>query len=137
MPIISDCNVLVSGCFLILHPGHLSLFKFASQYSPNQKIHIAINGDDYIKKKYGSIPIPLIGRIELLQHIDLIERVHVFHEEEPSSIISKLRPKYYIRGPDYNNVALPEQEILDRLHTITVIHKEEKKADASKLVTFL
>jgi cytidyltransferase-like protein len=132
-----ECEVLVAGCFSIIHAGHVELFNFASQLSSTNKIHIAINGDNYLKKKHGDQAVPLIHRVYVLKHLVMVEHVHVFHEDNPSNIITKLRPKYYVKGPDYADKELIEQSALDSVSSKLVIHRAEKIGNSRQLLDSL
>ena len=58
----------------------------------------------------------------------------MFTDDTPSALILQLRPRIYIRGPDYAGVELPEQYALDQVGTKLIIHQSEKIHNASSLV---
>jgi len=126
-----QCEVLVSGCFLVVHAGHCKLLEFASQFG---KVTVAINSDKYMQEKYGDKYIPLQNRAFVLECNKHVENVVVFREDNPSEIIKRLRPQYYVRGPDYAGVSLPEQNAIDSVQAKLIIHHADKIQDSSEVI---
>lgn len=127
-------EVLCTGTFNILHPGHCELLEFAARFSRNNKVTVGINADWYLKKKYGEHAIPLASRAYVLECNKFVEKVVVFTQADPSQLILQLSPSYYVRGPDYDGVNLPEQDALDQTGCKLIIHKAGKKYNASELI---
>lgn len=125
------CDVLVSGCFNVMHPGHVRLFEFATRFG---QVTVGVNADRYVQSKYGEYAIPLVSRVYVLKSSRFIHNVIVFDEDEPSKLILRLKPRYYVRGPDYAGLEIPEQAALDQIGTRLIIHREEKEHDSSHLV---
>jgi cytidyltransferase-like protein len=123
-------EVLVTGTFNVMHAGHVELFEFASQYG---KVTVGINGDDYMKVKYGDKAIPLMNRAYVLRSCRYVEDVVFFNEQDPSQLILKLRPKYFVRGPDYSGVELAEKDALKAVGTTLVIHQAKKIHNSSQI----
>lgn len=132
MPFDKDNNiVLVVGTFNITHAGHCRLLEYAAQFG---KVTVGINSDDYLRKKYGDKAVPLVQRAYVLQCNKFVDRVIVFREDEPSSLIYKIRPDVYVKGPDYSNVVLPEEQALKDLSVKVLIHQAKKIQNSSDLV---
>lgn len=129
-PHVLSCNVLVTGTFNVLHAGHCELLEYASQFG---KVTVGLNGDDYQRKKYGDNAMPLILRAYTVQSCRYVENVTFFHEDNPSELIKVLKPKVYVRGPDYRGLKLLEQEALDSINARLIICPGEKIANASAL----
>jgi cytidyltransferase-like protein len=127
-------EVLVSGTFNVMHAGHVQLLEFASHYG---KVTVGINGDEYMKLKYGDNAIPLLNRAYVLESCKYVHNVVFFNEPDPSQLILKLRPKYFVRGPDYAGVDLPELDALKAVGTTLIIHNTEKIHSSTKIVPFL
>ncbi len=102
----SGRKVLCSGVFNGIHPEHVKLLHFASQFGP---VTVGLNGDDYNSMKNGARAIPVHDRILLLESIRWVTDVIVFHEPNPSDLILKIRPRYYNKGPDYKRLPLIEE----------------------------
>tara|TARA_Y100001938_G_C7996374_1_gene382318 strand:- start:321 stop:767 length:447 start_codon:yes stop_codon:yes gene_type:complete len=128
-------EVLVTGTFNIMHAGHIELLEFANQFGC---VTVGINADSYLHKKYGKDKtVPLINRAYVLDSCKFVDEVVVFTEDNPSALIRQLKPKYFIRGPDYASSKLPEQDALDEVGAELICQYAEKIHDASFLVKFL
>lgn len=127
-------EVLITGHFAVLHAGHVKLLEFGSKYG---KVTVGLNGDEIAQKKYGLAAIPLIDRAYILSSCKFVDTVTFFNEETPTELILRLKPKYFIRGPDYLNQALPEQSALDEVGTQVIIQPAEKIFNASDLIKLL
>lgn len=123
-------QVLCTGCFNILHAGHLRLLEFASRYG---LVTVGINSDKYLQNKYGELAVPLSDRSYVLRNNVFVHKVVMFREDEPSELIRQLKPLYYIRGPDYLNQVLPEAAALEEVGSTLIIHRAEKEYNASIL----
>lgn len=126
----SRAEVLVTGKFNFCHAGHIQLFEFASKYG---KVTVGINGDEYMKTQYGDKTIPLLNRAYVIKSCRFVDEVVFFNEKNPSDLILKLRPKYFIRGPDYFNKILPEAEALQAVGAKLIIHNVDKIYNSSEL----
>ena len=124
-------QVLCTGTFNVVHAGHVELFEFASQFGV---VTVGVNNDPYLREKYGDRAVPLLHRTYVLRANRFIDDVVMFPEDDPSELIRKLRPKYFIRGPDYNRTVLPEQAALDEVGATLIIHQTEKIYSSTKLV---
>jgi D-beta-D-heptose 7-phosphate kinase/D-beta-D-heptose 1-phosphate adenosyltransferase len=93
--------VFTNGCFDILHPGHIRLFKFAK--SKGDILVVGINTDSSVRKNKGEgRPIfPLKERIEVLSSISFIDYIVPFKSLTPLSLIKAVKPKYIVKGGDY------------------------------------
>ena len=124
-------EVLVTGTFNIIHSGHVRLLEFASRYG---SVTVGINADPYLKKKYGDKAVTLVDRTYVLESIKHVDKIVVFFEETPCSLIKNLKPSIYIKGPDYKGKELPEQSACEQVGAHIVIHPNEKEYNASDLV---
>lgn len=106
-------KVLVTGHFRVLHSEHVKLFEFAYQFG---KVIVGINEDYYHNKKYGDKAVPLIDRIYTIASCKFVDSVVSFNEETPINLIDLIRPNFYIKGPDYKDIVIPEQQICDELN---------------------
>ena len=130
----SSVEVLVTGTFNIMHAGHVRLLEFASRYG---KVTVGVNADSYLKIKYGDQAVPLVDRSYVLSSCRYVTNVVMFREDEPSALVLRLRPKYYIKGPDYSKEELPELEAIKRAGAKLIIHPAEKEYDSSDLIKSL
>ena len=124
-------EVLVTGTFNIVHAGHVRLLEFANRYG---LVTVGINADSYVKKKYGDKAVPLVDRSFVLRNNSFVHKVVVFREDNPSGLIRKLKPDFYIRGPDYRDTDLLEQSALDEVQTKVIIQPCEKEYSSTFLL---
>lgn len=124
-------EVLLTGCFNVVHAEHIKLFEFGRRFG---RLTVGVNADPYLQKKYGDRAIPLVNRVYLLRHIDFVDEVVAFPEEDPSKLIRKLRPKFFVRGPDYRGIELPEQHALHEVGARLMIRPGDKGLSAGEMV---
>ena len=124
-------NVLVNGTFNIVHAGHIELFKYASGLG---NLIVAVNDDPYLLKKYGSKAITLKDRISVIESIKYVSHVISFEEEDCCSLLYKIRPDFYIKGPDYLDVNIPEKNVCKNFNIEYIVMKDTKILCTSKII---
>lgn len=129
-----DVEVLVTGTFNLVHAQHVQLLEFASRWG---RVTVGINADPYVQRKYQDLAIPLVNRSYVLRSNRFVDDVVVFPEDEPSRLIRRLRPKYYVRGPDYRDVDLPEQPALDEVGCKLIIRPGKHEFSSTELAASL
>jgi len=123
-------DVLVTGTFNVLHAGHCELLEFASTFGP---VTVGINGDEYQVGKYGELAVAAIHRAKVLTSCRFVNEVVIFTEQTPSRLILQLRPRIYIRGPDYQGVELPESDALKSVGAQVIIQQVDKLFSGGEL----
>ena len=121
----------MNGTFNIVHAGHCELFEFASKYGD---LIVGINSDRYVYNKYKLKSIKEEFRVKVLKSIKQIKEVVVFEEDDAVELIKKVKPTYYIKGPDYIGKEFPEQEICDKLGINIIYQKTNKILSSSKIL---
>ena len=124
-------NVLVNGTFNIIHAGHIELFKYASGLG---NLIVAVNDDPYLLKKYGSKAITLKDRISVIESIKYVSHVISFEEQDCCSLLCKIRPDFYIKGPDYLDVNIPEKNVCKNFNIEYIVMKDNKILSTSKII---
>lgn len=97
-------TVWVNGCFDILHPGHIELFKVAK--SLGDRLVVGIDSDEKVKKDKGdSRPInSLYFRKSMLESIKYIDIVLSFgSKKELEDLIELYSPDILMVGSDWKN----------------------------------
>jgi len=91
-----------NGCFDLLHPGHLSLLRFARRQG--DKLVVAINSDESTRRLKGpNRPVWTEGeRCGMLAALGIVDLVMVFAEDTPLRAIETLRPDILVKGADYS-----------------------------------
>jgi len=97
-------TIFVNGCFDILHPGHIELFKIAK--SLGDRLIVAIDTDEKIKiDKGNSRPINTLSyRKVMLESIRYIDTVLTFNTNlELERLIELYSPDILVKGGDWRN----------------------------------
>ena len=97
----SDKTVFTNGCFDIIHRGHLELLKYCRDIG--SYVIVGLNSDDSVKRLKGN-ERPYFNEQDrkfLLESLSCVDEVHIFDEDTPYNIISKLKPDIIVKGGDY------------------------------------
>jgi rfaE bifunctional protein nucleotidyltransferase chain/domain len=105
--LISKNIVLTSGCFDILHIGHINILKQSKNLG--DILIVCLSNDDQIKKLKGNNRpinnyadrIELFKSIPYVDYIVLYEESNIEKEETLDNIIRLLDPEYWTKGDDY------------------------------------
>ena len=125
--------VLVTGTFNICHSGHVRLLEFASRFG---RVVVGINSDEYLWKKYGkNKTIKTSDRAYVLKSIRYVDEVVIFTEDHPGKLIEKVKPDFYVKGPDYKDVELPEEFSIHLVGCKLIIQNVEKENSTSKIIS--
>lgn len=103
-------TILTTGCFDVLHVGHMRLLQYAR--SLGNILIVSINSDESIRKLKGDgRPINnLKDRLEMLMHCKHVSEVDVFEGDCAAAAIEKWRPDIFLKGGDYTWNDLSEAE---------------------------
>lgn len=108
------------------------MFEFGRKFG---EVTVGINSDEYMKKKYGDKYVPMVQRAYVISSNKFVKDVVFFKEDHPGLLIQKLKPKYYIKGPDYFEKDIPEMKYLG--DTKLIIHKTDKIQNSADLLIYL
>ena len=91
---------LANGCFDGLHPGHLSLLRFAKQQG--DELVVAYNDDASVRRLKGpSRPLfPEAHRGALLEHVPEVDLVVCFGDDDAGQLVQDLSPDVLVKGAD-------------------------------------
>jgi cytidyltransferase-like protein len=123
--------VLTTGTFNIIHGGHIELLNYCLCFG---KVYVGVNSDAYVIGKYGEKALSLKNRLKVITSLKQVSKVYVFDEKEPTELISKIKPDFYVKGPDYLGVEVPEKEILEKLKIKYLIPNCDKILSTSKII---
>jgi D-beta-D-heptose 7-phosphate kinase / D-beta-D-heptose 1-phosphate adenosyltransferase len=90
-----------NGCFDLLHPGHLSLLQQAR--AACDYLVVGLNSDASVRRLKGPTR-PVQGqdaRASVLASLAIVDRVIVFDDDTPESLITLIRPDVLVKGADY------------------------------------
>lgn len=109
-----------NGCFDILHPGHISLIRQATERC--DRLIMALNTDASVRRLKGpSRPMQTEeSRAEVIGSIKGVSAVVLFDEETPRELIEALRPDLLVKGADYTEAQVVGADFV-RAHGGTVL----------------
>lgn len=97
-------KVLVSRGFDPLHIGHIRMFEEAKRLG--DYLIVLVNNDNWLMKKKGSFFMSQSDRVEILQHIDCVDKViltkHVLNDmrKDVCEEIKEIHPDIFANGGD-------------------------------------
>mgnify|MGYP001611000993 CR=1 FL=1 len=103
-PVVVQC----SGCFDLLHPGHVLHLQTARTYG--DLLIVTLNADARVRALKG-VGRPVLGlkdRLLLVASQEAVDYVTWFEEETPDQIIDIIRPDVYVKGAEYAFDQIPE-----------------------------
>jgi rfaE bifunctional protein nucleotidyltransferase chain/domain len=89
------------GVFDLLHVGHIRHLKEAASVA--DKLVVTITGDSYVNKGPSRPEFNEKLRAEVLSSLDCVDLVYINNSLTAVDIISKIKPEFYVKGPDYRN----------------------------------
>ena len=93
--------VCCHGVFDLLHIGHLKHFKSAKKYG--DILIVSVTPDRFIQKGFDRPYFNSEQRMESLASIEVVDFVILNNSTNAVDIIKKIKPNYYVKGPDYKN----------------------------------
>lgn len=101
---------VATGCFDVLHVGHVRLLKLAK--SKGQFLLVGINSDGSVRQLKGkSRPVVTErDRAEMLLSLSCVDAVYVFDDLRASNFLRLARPSVWVKGGDYTMESLDECE---------------------------
>jgi D-glycero-beta-D-manno-heptose 1-phosphate adenylyltransferase len=109
-------KVFVNGCFDILHPGHIRLFKYAK--SLGDFLNVAIDSDRKVAEMKGP-DRPIYSqedRAKILESIRYIDSVFIFDtKQELEGLIKVIHPDILVVGSDWKDKEVVGAEYAKRL----------------------
>jgi len=129
--------VFTNGCFDLIHPGHIKIFKEAKK--KGDILVVGINSDSSIKQiKPQGRPVQDEGaRTKILEAIETIDFVTVFNERTPYNLINAIKPDILVKGDDWGKKEIIGADLVKKVyriklypgHSTTNIIKKIKKSD--------
>lgn len=102
--------VSTSGCFDILHAGHVTYLEEAK--SRGDILVVLLNSDSSVRGLKGEMRpiVPENERATVLAGLSSVDYVCLFSERTPCSIIDVVQPDVVVKGGDYAGKWIPEME---------------------------
>lgn len=115
---------LITGCFDVLHIGHINLFKFAKKHV--NYLYVGLDNDKTIRLNKGNKRpfFTLLQRIEFLEQIKLIDKVFEIEQivkynspkadEMLLSLLHQIKPDYLISFRSKDPVYLRKKNLCNK-----------------------
>jgi cytidyltransferase-like protein len=121
---------MVDGAFDPLHAGHIEYFRAAAGLGVPLLCNVA--SDAYVATKHPPL-LPEEQRAVVVDAIRYIAYTHI-NRVDTETILEHLRPKYYIKGKDWEGRLPPRQvEICGRLG-IGIVYLDTVRDSSSRLL---
>jgi rfaE bifunctional protein nucleotidyltransferase chain/domain len=105
--------VFTSGCFDLLHPGHIHTLTQAKAWG--DVLVVAINSDASVKRLKGERR-PILNqeeRVVMLSALSVVDYVTIFAENTPLEVIRLLLPDVLVKGGDWGADAVIGREVVE------------------------
>jgi D-beta-D-heptose 7-phosphate kinase / D-beta-D-heptose 1-phosphate adenosyltransferase len=104
--------VMTSGCFDILHRGHITFLNAAK--AQGDVLVVALNTDAGVRRLKGADrPINSFDdRAHVLAGLSAVDHIVPFDEATPATIAHVVRPHVYVKGGDYRLDRVPEASVV-------------------------
>jgi len=106
--------VSTSGCFDILHAGHVNYLEAAK--TKGDVLVLLLNSDLSIKRIKGDERpiIPEKERAIVVAGLECVDYVCLFNENNPCKLLEVFKPDLFIKGGDYKGIHIPEMDVLEQ-----------------------
>lgn len=105
--------ILCHGVFDLLHIGHVVHLREARQFG--DWLVVSVVPDKHVWKPKRPLVFKESDRVVLLKALRDVDEVFLCDGPGPESLIERLKPSVYVRGPDYVGKEMPEGAILKEL----------------------
>jgi cytidyltransferase-like protein len=109
---------MVDGAFDPLHRGHIEYFRAAAGLGLPLLCNVA--SDRYVRLKHPPL-LPEQQRAAVVDAIRYISYTHI-NEFDTETILRELRPRYYVKGKDWDGRLPPAQVEISREHGIEIVY---------------
>ena len=107
--------VATGGCFDLLHAGHARTLAAARRLAGDDGVLVVcLNSDASVRRLKGP-DRPVVAeadRAEMLRALAAVDAVEVFDEDDPRTVLERLRPDVWVKGGDYATDELPETPLV-------------------------
>jgi cytidyltransferase-like protein len=121
---------MVDGAFDPLHRGHIEYFRAASELGVPLLCNVA--SDRYVSTKHPPL-LPEDQRAAVVDAIRYISYTHV-NRFDTETVLRELRPRYYVKGKDWDGRLPPDQVAICREHDIGIVYLDTVLDSSSRLL---
>lgn len=130
--------VATSGCFDLLHPGHVLFLHQARSLYGNHLI-VCLNADASVTRLKGKDRpfFPAKDRALMLAALEAVDTVVLFLDDTPEAVLHAIQPDVYVKGCDYQVENLPEAAVVTQyggeVHTLPYLSEYRTSMIADRL----
>jgi rfaE bifunctional protein nucleotidyltransferase chain/domain len=123
-----------NGCFDLLHVGHVRYLEGARALG--DVLIVAVNDDASVRRLKGEgRPLtPLAERLEILSHLDVVDRLVAFGGPTCTELLLLLRPHVQVKGTDYTPDSVPEADAVRSYGGTTAVAGDPKGHSTTELL---
>lgn len=122
---------MVDGAFDPLHRGHIEYFRAAAA-AVDVPLLCNVASDEYVSTKHPPL-LPEDQRAAIVDAIRYITYTHV-NRFDTETILRELRPKYYVKGKDWEGRLPAEQVRICADHGIGVVYLDTVRDSSSRIL---
>jgi rfaE bifunctional protein nucleotidyltransferase chain/domain len=118
LPFYQHRIMLATGCFDLLHRGHVELFEQAAERFPHYLLWVGLNSDAAIRglvisgRKPEGRPINTYeNRAYVIAALTMVDRVFEIDSTNMAETIRLIEPMAWIKGGDYTLSTLDKEEV--------------------------
>jgi cytidyltransferase-like protein len=122
---------MVDGAFDPLHHGHIAYFRLAAEQL-DVPLLCNVASDRYVRTKRP----PLLSEDQRAVVVDAIRYIAYTHINriDTETSLRELRPKYYVKGKDWEGRLPPEQVRICAEHGISVVYLDAMLDSSSRIL---
>lgn len=121
---------MVDGAFDPLHRGHIEYFRAAAALDVALLCNIA--SDRYVRSKHPPL-LPEDQRAAIVDAIRYITYTHV-NQFDTETVLRELRPRYYVKGKDWNGRLPAEQVAICQQYGIGIVYLDTVLDSSSRIL---
>jgi cytidyltransferase-like protein len=121
---------MVDGAFDPLHRGHIEYFRAAAGLGLPVLCNVA--SDRYVRTKHPPL-LPEDQRAAVVDAIRYIDYTHI-NRFDTETILRELRPRYYVKGKDWDGRLPPDQVTICGEHGIGIVYLDTVIDSSSRLL---
>ena len=112
---------MVDGAFDPIHAGHVAYFKAAKALDEgNIEVLCNVASDKYVRSKHPPL-LPDNQRAAILDAMRDVDYTHI-NQMDTETVLEQLRPRYYVKGKDWEGRLPPRQVEICKTHGIGIVY---------------
>ena len=122
---------MVDGAFDPMHRGHIEYFRAAAKRL-DVPLLCNVASDRYVSTKHPPL-LPEDQRAAVVDAIRYVTYTHI-NQFDTETILRELRPRYYVKGKDWEGRLPPDQVVICREFGIEVVYLDTVLDSSSRLL---